>query len=76
MYVDEGRIALIEIWQEDGTNCLTPNSKMGFLHFLYNLQGVNSLHKKKIQNHYVWMDKNVSAIYEVPRGINSLQCTS
>ena len=30
-------IYLTEIWPEDGTNCLTPNSKTGFLHFLYNL---------------------------------------
>ena len=41
------------------------NSKTCFLHFLYNLQGVNSLQKKKIQNRYVRKDRNGSAIYLV-----------
>ena len=48
-------------------------SKTGFLHLLCNIYGVNSLHKKKIQNPYVRKHRNGSAIYLVH--YKSFDCT-
>ena len=64
---------LTDLPREGDASCTRQNSKTGFLHLLCVIQGVNSLHKKKIQNRYVRKDRNRIAIYLVH--CKSFDCT-